>query len=64
MTKRVLSPQEKTEIRERERAKILAKDPKAIISNIEVADETDENGEPVIRHQVFKEQIMPKGWKP
>lgn len=63
MPKRSLGPDEKKKIIEDRRQKEIAAHPDKMIS-IQVDDETDESGQPVVRVNYIGEGVMPKGWRP
>lgn len=64
MVKRRLTEDEKKTIAEEHRQKLRISHPKAIIGKIIVDDETNDDGEPIIRDQSFREIENPKDWKP
>jgi hypothetical protein len=63
VTKRALTPYEKQKIMAHERAKAQAAHPGASII-IHVDDETDENGQAVVRVSRTMTTVMSSDWKP
>ena len=65
--RRTLTAEEKSEAVKQERSRLLAIDPKAIVSNIVCDDETDENGKPTFNTTLKfagGEQPQPKDFDP
>ena len=64
MVRHRLTEDDKRKAIEEYRRKELARDPKAIIAEVSVEDETDDHGRPIFRMRTTRERELPKGWKP